>query len=341
MKTQVKVLATILLSLYSNFAFSNACPNVPKNYYPGPGASPVYGRYNDGSYPTNVVNNGILTVTWPYEGAGYVVYQDIGIEIHIPETITSNFYFTSAPNVICNSQVLTYSINDDCGTSFSWVAPTGWSINGGGNTLVTSSKSVSITAPSSGGGTFTIRVTPNTSFQRSTTTWLGQPQNPSSISGPSVANEGSFYSFSINKAKGTQSYNWTWPSGWSAESSTTVPTAWATPYTNSGYVTVTTTNSCGSGGTSSKYVTVNTCSNCLMSVYPNPAVSYIRFEERDSNYSDQIDFQIYDRVGNPVVVGATEFSNEINLANLSPGLYTVVFQTSNGKKEAHQFIIKR
>ena len=57
----------------------------------------------------------------------------------------------TAPAVMCVDETKSFSLNESCNsTSYSWITPTGWSIEGGTNTLAgTSLRTVNIKAPSS------------------------------------------------------------------------------------------------------------------------------------------------------------------------------------------------
>ncbi len=208
-------LAIISLSVICQLStFGQTCPNVPTTYYYTQSdrviSSPHQAYYSDGTLPPQSGDgNGNLIVTWPHPGQGYVYYYTYNGEIYwavnAPVTIGSVPSFVSAPSVLCNSQTSTFTISDVCGTSFTWVAPTGWSINGGGNSLTTSLQSVNITAPSTGYGSGTINVTSNYNSAISTYVWFGAP----TISAPNTTGScrNPVYIYTASPI-GAYSYSW-------------------------------------------------------------------------------------------------------------------------------------
>jgi hypothetical protein len=101
---------------------------------------------------------------------------------------------------MCNNQTAIFAISDVCGLTFNWTAPSGWSINGGGNTLSTTSKTVSITA---GSGAGQISVASNYSTATSTGVWIGPPVINSisfdGISGPYPLCSGGNITYTANQ----------------------------------------------------------------------------------------------------------------------------------------------
>jgi len=218
--TKFRVLTiSVLLSLNSfGFLFGQAvCPNVQVSYsctFTSDDTAygcPESASYADGTkVPQSKDSNGNLLVTWPKIGVGIVAYLftngvDIDIEyftvnIGIPPT------FTTHPSVMCHSQTSTYTISDPCNDPpYTWAVAAGWSINGGGNTLTTSSTSVNITAPST--GTNSVQLTATTSYGSAVTTsiWLSGPFfNSISIDGGSspvpLCGGGDYISYTAGQA---------------------------------------------------------------------------------------------------------------------------------------------
>lgn len=172
---------------------------------------------------------------------------------------------------------------------------------------------------------------------------IGVPSGPGGISGPSVVNDGSLYTFSIKATKNTQSYNWTWPSGWSAPSTTTAPSAFVQPFSNSGYVTVTPSNTCGYASSSSKYVTLNVCQNCLMFVSPNPATDIVTIgyrEDASKATTAVTQYIIHDSYGAIISKGSfSESQKSLDLSHVKTGAYIITVHLKNGYKEKHRVII--
>jgi hypothetical protein len=110
-------------------------------------------KYTDNTVPAQSMSGHNLFVIWPHNGQGHLGYTTYTnpkeyIDVWYNETITSSLAFSGTPKALCKNQTATYSIADNCGTSFTWTLPPGSKISGGSNTLTTSAKSVSITAPS-------------------------------------------------------------------------------------------------------------------------------------------------------------------------------------------------
>lgn len=175
---------------------------------------------------------------------------------------------------------------------------------------------------------------------------IGVPPGPGGISGPSVVNDGSLYTFSIKATKNTQTYNWTWPSGWSAPSTTTNPSAFVQPFSNSGYVTVTPSNNCGySSSSSSKYVTLNVCQNCLLFVSPNPATDIVTlgYTEQSLKTRDGItQYVIHDSFGVLISKGSfSESEKSLDLSQVKNGTYIITIRLSNDYEEKHRVIVSK
>lgn len=175
---------------------------------------------------------------------------------------------------------------------------------------------------------------------------IGVPPGPGGISGPSVVNDGSLYTFSIKATKNTQTYNWTWPSGWSAPSTTTNPSAFVQPFSNSGYVTVTPSNNCGySSSSSSKYVTLNVCQNCLLFVSPNPATDIVTlgYTEQALKTRDGItQYVIHDSFGVLISRGSfSEAEKSFDLSQVKNGTYIITIRLSNDYEEKHRVIVSK
>ena len=252
----VLAICTNSVTTYTNHCESGEC-----GFYP-------YAAYSDGSRPPQSVAGGTLTVTWNHSGTGYIDVEIINVlgeqyEIHSPVTITDCLSFTTHPSLMCNSNSSLFTVSDTNGsTSYTWTAPSGWSINGGSNVLTTSSTSVNITSVSTGNGAYTISVSGNASGVKSTTVWVGPPSAnintliyPTGMDGidPVTLHVSTTYSFFTQFVSGATSYNWTLPSGFTygPGSHTTSPVKIVTPSSaGSGYTLYCqVVNGCGSSYT--------------------------------------------------------------------------------------------
>ena len=157
-------------------------------------------------------------------------------------TITCPGNMTVNGNIGCNA-IVTFTVNssDNCGTPTVVSNPASGSLFLNGTTTVTS-----ISTDGSG----------NTSSCSFNVTVVGAPPaQPGPISGPINVCSGSTQTYSISPVAGATSYTWTTPAGWTGTSTTTSITVVA--ITNSGNVTVTANNACGSSAPSILAVTVS------------------------------------------------------------------------------------
>jgi hypothetical protein len=164
---------------------TQTCSNVPTTYSVVHGnwsiSRPNFPSYTDGTIPPyHLDSNDNLIVTWPHAGSGtYYVFVDTPFDpliLQVSVTIGPEINFSSMPSTLCHGQSGTFTIVENCnGNSFNWIAPQGWSINGGANTLLTSSLTVNISAPASGTGSAQITVISNYGSVASTSVWVGSP----------------------------------------------------------------------------------------------------------------------------------------------------------------------
>jgi hypothetical protein len=190
--------------------------------------------YNDGTSLSYSISGDDLIVNWNgHTGAAQVHVHGVVGEGEFwgdwDVTVSNCLSFTSAPGILCTSSGSnhsgTYTLSDTKGsTSYTWTAPSGWSINSGSNTLTTSSSSVTIAAATSGNGSSTISVTGNNSGGRSFNTWLGAPaasisnltylQGHDGETSVTVA-PSTQYNFGAEFTSGASSFTWYLPSGFS------------------------------------------------------------------------------------------------------------------------------
>lgn len=216
------------------------------------------------------------------------------------------YSYTSSPPLGLDDQTCFYHYENY------WTAPSGWSINGGGNTFFGFGNSVNITAPSntpSGAYTISMQSTipnglsgpaPNNRFlslPRNYTVQIG-PYSASqvSVSGtPDVCN-GSDYTYRAEVPGGHQTgytYNWVVPSGWIIESLSANLIRVYIPLNNTSYgqVSVSVNNGCGSP-TPFTGITTFPRSNCNIrtardfKIYPIPSDGELNVEYKLSDNSN-------------------------------------------------------
>jgi hypothetical protein len=221
-----------------------------------------YGYYHspknaDGTIPPYYYSGNSLVVTYTVVGQGSVLRDvtnpDGTTTFPYTVNVVNCLAIPSLPSVLCSGNVQSLSLTDTNGsTSYTWTAPSGWSLNGGSNTLTTSSTSVSVTvANPATSGYNPITVSSNNSGTRTFNVWIGSPSfntvyeslhpnvNPISLQMNST------YLFYAD-ANGATSYTWTVPSGYSGGTSGTSVYMTTASYPGIFVIPVTASNSCGS-----------------------------------------------------------------------------------------------
>ncbi len=172
----------------------------------------------------------------------------------------------SGTATVCSGASQTYSVTAVAGAaSYTWTLPNGW-------TGTSSSNSITATA---GGGSGTVSVTANNTCGSSTprnlaVTLATTPAQPGNISGNVLVCSGASRTYLVTSVVGATSYTWTLPNGWTGTSSTNSITT--TVGTNSGTISVTADNACGSSTPKTLAVTVDILPSAV-TVSPGGAIS--------------------------------------------------------------------
>jgi hypothetical protein len=151
---------------------------------------------------------------------------------------------------VCSGNVQTYSVSPVAGAaSYTWTLPSGWSGSSTTNSITTTvgntEGNISVVAVNNCG----------TSTARTLAVSVSStPSTPGLITGGSTVCSGTSQTYSVAAITGATSYNWTLPSGWTGTSATNSITATAVL---SGNISVTASNSCGTGNAQTLNVTVN------------------------------------------------------------------------------------
>lgn len=146
----------------------------------------------------------------------------------------------SGPSNYCQGVSTNFSISPVSGaTSYTWTLPNGW-------TGSSTSTSISI-VPNSASGTISVKANNacgnSSAVVTKALTAGGAPAVPILINGPSNLCPDIFATYSIDSVSGASSYVWTIPSGWSGSSTSKSITVTAS--SNSGDISVSAKNSCG------------------------------------------------------------------------------------------------
>lgn len=158
----------------------------------------------------------------------------------------------SGPTAICTGSSNTYSVPNVTGITYNWAKPTGWTGASTTNSLTTTSNSTI------GNVTLGVSVTNTcgtTNSNLTITVSSATPATPGTISGTNLLCSGTTNSYSVSAVTGATSYTWTLPNGWTGTSTTNSISAVAG--SNSGNITVTANNGCGSSVAQTKAITVN------------------------------------------------------------------------------------
>jgi hypothetical protein len=192
-------------------------------------------------------------IEWTADYTGYAYVKIRGWAGAGGDYTMAYSYCTSAPSqpgaitgpaTVCNGSTNTYSIAAMSGViDYTWTLPAGWTGSSTTNTI-------NATAGTNGGN---ISVIANNSCGSSpprtlSVSVLVTPAQPGAISGPNSICQGTTNTYSISPVPGAASYNWSLPAGWTGSSTGTSINA--TAGTNSGSISVSASNICGTSPSS-------------------------------------------------------------------------------------------
>lgn len=240
----------------------------------------------------------------------------------------------------------TYNSLNISSASYTWSGDM-VSISGSGH-------SVSVTGANSGQGSVTVSISSpfsGTTVSGRKNVWVGTPQSSEAITGGTYTYEFTQTSYSVISVSGATHYNWQVPSGWTGGGLLTSNIANVTVGPNSGYVSVTPQNSCGTASGSQLYVTVNSCQNCrAVDIYPNPADNNISInpnskESQQETINVEIEgFVIFDLQGRLMLKSDKNTRlnpNAIEVSALPKGMYMIHLMLNNGEMVTKRIIIDR
>jgi large repetitive protein len=195
--------------------------------------------------------SGNVTVT-PSNACGNGTARSLSTTVN---TVPAQPSTISGLNTPCQGSSQTYSVTSVAGVTYNWTFPSGWTQTAGGTT-----NSVTVTVGSTSGN---VTVTPSNACGNGTarslsTTVNTVPATPGTISGATSACAGSSQTYSISSVAGATSYTWTVPSGSTINSGAGTTSINVTLGSNSGNVTVTASNTCGTSSASTLGVSITT-----------------------------------------------------------------------------------
>jgi len=194
--------------------------------------------------------SGNVTVT-PSNSCGNGPSQTLAVTVQMsapsqPSVISGN----ASP---CQGTSQTYSVVNVSGITYSWSVPAGWSITSGQGT-----NSITVTV---GSGSGNITVSPSNSCGGgasrilAVTSLNAAPAQPSAITGEDTVCSGSSKVYSVISTPFV-TYTWTVPAGWAIVTGQGTASITVTAGATSGNITVTPSNSCGTGPASTKSIIV-------------------------------------------------------------------------------------
>lgn len=267
-----------------------------------------------------------------------------------------SYSYTTSPTL---ASIFPYTGNCYYHFPYKWTAPSGWSINGEGNTTF-QNETVQITAPvNTPAGSYTISVQgsiPNGPSENDS--WLSTPRDFSvqigpfsssqvTVSGAGMVCNGNSYTYTANVPTGHQNgytYSWTYPSGWSVENTSANTIRLYVPSDNNSYGPVRVSINNGCGTTPLTGITVFPCSYMISSsdfkIYPNPSFGelYVEFDVEENSLKEPMDGELPNQAIKPIynvfrveifdraekLVGTGEsVNNKVHLdtKGLQPGTY--------------------
>lgn len=197
---------------------------------------------------TSGAASGNIQVT-PSNACGSGTVQTLVVTVSALPAQPSAVIGTISP---CQGSSQNYSVSNVAGVLYTWAFPSGWSQTGGGTT-----NSVTAIVGTSGG---TITVTPSNACgsgiaQTMVVSTSTVPTQPSAISGnTSPCQNAIALTYNVTNVSGV-AYTWTLPSGWLQTGGGTTNSITVTAGTAAGNITVTPSNSCGSGTAQTLVVT--------------------------------------------------------------------------------------
>lgn len=148
----------------------------------------------------------------------------------------------------------------------------------------------------------------------------------SAIEGETIICTGSKNTYRVNNIEGV-TFTWILPNGWTGYS--TSNSIEITAGTETGKLSVFTTNACGNSPTQLVSLTIKDCSNLstekptsmYLKFYPNPFSNELTIESSDQKLS--VDFTIYDVMGKVVMKGNVIGNTKINTWSLKKGIHFI------------------
>ncbi|WP_298903524.1 M57 family metalloprotease [uncultured Psychroserpens sp.] len=227
----------------------------------GEGVGPVGANLIPGTPsqdPNSVMNGGTANFTWN----GFSSFDIIAADFLYGGCAAPSFTISGA-EYACRFDNLTFTINGMAPSVSSWTHSPNLQFVSSNATSLT----VSVPSDSRASGFITANFSDGTSVTKDI--WVGKPQSPASISGPSTVNTGALVNYNAGISQGAEDYVWWLPypfdvsnpidyfsQNWQMQPTDHRNLTAMTGYgQNAGYVQVMGNNPCGRGGAKIIYVT--------------------------------------------------------------------------------------
>ncbi len=235
--------------------------------------------------------------------------------------------FFGIPTTLCAGSTVDFTDLTTGGIPISW----DWSFSGG-TPLSSSQQNPAITYNTPGTYDVTLTVDDgNGPANKTITSYItvnDVPAQPGAISGNTNPSVDSTEVYSVTNVFGT-TYAWTLPAGWTGSSTTNSITT--TVGSNSGVITVTPSNSCGTGQNQTLDIIVAgifEIENGTINIYPNPANDIINI--KSDNINANIEYSLISIDGKILVsaiIKANDNIVQIKLSDYASGVYNIKLKT--------------
>ena len=249
---------------------------------------------------------------------------------------------------LCNASNSNYLVSAMNGaSSYNWTVPTNASINSGLN-----SNNISVDFNGSfTTGNITVAAVNNCGVGATRSLAVkAAPAIPGTITGPASACTGSTQSYAISTVQGASNYIWTVPGGAvinSGQGTKNLNLNFGSNASANGTITVKSSNTCGTSTARVLAVTTTICprlsdATTQLEVYPNPANSFINLSF-NVGQSQQATIILRDAASRVVYYEAIDAaagfnSQQIELSNLSKGVYFVQLQTDSSSENTRLIV---
>ncbi|MBK7668139.1 MAG: T9SS type A sorting domain-containing protein [Sphingobacteriaceae bacterium] len=250
---------------------------------------------NAGSQPVSLaVNNLALYMAGFFTGGSATIDCDPSaatanlIQVGGEDGLVAKYNHCSSPSIlssptstsICASSNTSFTTSaTGSGLTYQWQVNQGAgfsNISNGGVYSGATTPTLVLTGPSTGMNNWSYQCvvsglcSPTATSTSATLTVLSAPPAPGAISGNVTTCSGASIVYSVTSVPGATSYSWTLPSGWSGTSFANM--TFATTNTNSGIVSVSASNSCGTSSTTTLSVSATSIPSQPSSILGNVTV---------------------------------------------------------------------